>query len=59
MRFRITVRGDGVELRGYLDVGDQRDAPSLAQFAEDMKPYGLVVASVADDDYNPFTTWEH
>ncbi len=50
-RIRITVRGENAELRGYMDA----DQDTLMAFAEAMKPYGLVVASLAEDDYNPFT----
>lgn len=41
MRFRITVRGQGVELRGYLD----GDIEKLGAFSDSMKPFGVVVAS--------------
>lgn len=57
MRFRITVRNDHpqrVELRGYVDAPDMI---FLEQFAAAMKPFGLVMASPADDDYNPFEDW--
>jgi hypothetical protein len=58
MKYRITVRGDGIELRGYLgEVLLQSATERLTAFAEAMKPYGLVVASVAEDDYNPFVNW--
>ena len=50
MRYRITVRGQSLELRGYLD-GEPID---LSIFAPFMAPYGVVVASVAADDYDPF-----
>jgi hypothetical protein len=46
-RFKVTVRGDGVELRGYVD----NYLPGIARV---MEPYGVVVASEASDDYNPF-----
>jgi hypothetical protein len=51
MKFRITVRGDGTELRGYMVALDHT---TLNAFAATMKPYGMVVASIADDDYDPF-----
>lgn len=54
MRYRITVRGLGLELRGITDQGLDEDQPSLAEFAEAMKPFGVVVASEATDDYDPF-----
>lgn len=53
-RYRVTVRGTDVELRGYIDGGD-----TLAKFAGALiPPFGndpMVVASAAEDDYNPFT----
>lgn len=49
MRFRITIRGDEVELRGRLD-GDLAD---IQQMARDAAPW-VVVASPAADDYDPF-----
>lgn len=53
-RYRITVRGMGVELRGYTDTNLDEDQPTLADFAKAMEPFGVVVASVADPSYNPF-----
>jgi hypothetical protein len=50
VRYRITVRGDGTELRGYLD----GSAAVVVQFTEAMKPYGFVVISEATPDYDPF-----
>lgn len=50
MRHRITVRADNVELRGYFD-GEHE---SLQEFADNMAPVGMVIASVADDHWNPF-----
>jgi hypothetical protein len=50
MRFRITVRGDGTELRGYMDAS----VDGLADFAHQMDGFGIVVASPAEDDYDPF-----
>jgi hypothetical protein len=58
MRFKITVRGLGIELRGYTDQGIDEDQPTLIDFAEAMKPFGLVVASPAGSDYNPFAISE-
>lgn len=54
MRYRITVRGLGLELRGIMDQGLDEDQPSLAEFAKAMEPFGIVVASEATDDYDPF-----
>jgi hypothetical protein len=55
-RYRVTVRGDHVELRGYIDVERME---SLTVFSEAMRGFGIVVASVAEDDYDPFyqTDW--
>ena len=52
-RYRITVRGEGVELRGFID----GDAAMLNDLAEAMRPFGVVVASPAAPDYNPFVEW--
>lgn len=51
MRYRITVRGENTELRGYLVPTDNN---MLSELAECMKPFGMVVASAADDTYDPF-----
>jgi hypothetical protein len=52
MRYRITIRGDAprTELRGYADLS----AIELVAFADAMRPFGLVIVSYADDDYDPF-----
>jgi len=50
MRFRITVRGNDIELRGYMD-GDGQDLNALSLA---MDPFGMVVASQAEDSYNPW-----
>lgn len=54
MRYRITVRGLGLELRGIMDQGLDEDQPSLTEFAKAMEPYGVVVASEAEPNYDPF-----
>lgn len=52
MRYRTTIRGEGVELRGYIDAKTQEELVELAEYA---KPYGwLLIASPAEDDYDPF-----
>lgn len=51
MRYRITVRNEDVELRGWIDVVS---LDNLNGFAAAMKDVGIVVASPAADDYNPF-----
>lgn len=58
MRFRITVRGEGVELRGYIDSAVGDGSAALNRFAEHMKP-NVVVASPAEGDYDPFKEQEH
>jgi hypothetical protein len=50
VRYRITVRGEDTELRGYID-GDESRLRKLSLL---MEPFGLVVASPAQPDYNPF-----
>ena len=51
-RYRITVRGDNIELRGYIDADE--DHGHLVQLANAVERFGVVVASKAEDDYNPF-----
>lgn len=41
--FRVTVRGEHVELRGFVD-----DFDLLRSLAVAMKPFGLVIASPAE-----------
>jgi len=48
------VRGLGVELRGYVDTDLDEDQPGLVELSEAMKPFGMVVASPAEHDYDPF-----
>jgi hypothetical protein len=56
MKFRITVRGEGLELRGYLTA---LTPGFLPDFADAMEPYGIVVASTVDSTYDPFREgWE-
>lgn len=50
MRYRITVRGTDIELRGYID-GDA----TLLLASRALDGIGIVVASPAEDDYNPFS----
>lgn len=54
MRYRVTVRGDGVELRGYIDSAKWNIEGTADDFSDAMKPFGLVMVSPADDDYDPF-----
>jgi len=56
-RYRITVRGTGIELRGYIDGGVDR----LNQFAQALatmdpgRPQDpMIAASPVEDDYDPF-----
>ena len=54
MRYRVTLRGEGTELRGYVS-----DNPThLMNLAAAVEPLALlVIASPADDDYDPFVNW--
>lgn len=55
MKFRVTVRGDNVELRGWITGSSDVEAMErLSRLGADLEPYGVVVASIADPDYNPF-----
>jgi hypothetical protein len=54
-RFKITVRGDQIELRGYANPADGTYLQSLALA---MEPFGIVVASIAEDIYDPFAISE-
>lgn len=49
MRFRITVRDSDIELRGYIDGEDK-----VREVARALQNIAVVVASPADDDYDPF-----
>lgn len=49
-RWRVTIRGDDVELRGYIDA----TLDDLRRFADAVKPLGLMIGSPADPDYDPF-----
>jgi hypothetical protein len=46
VRYRITVRGEDLDLRGYLE--DSLPGERLLDFAAAMEPFGIVVASVAE-----------
>lgn len=48
-RFRITVRGDGTEIRGYATM----EALASLTSPPGEQPY-MVIASPADDDFDPF-----
>lgn len=48
-RMRVTIRGEGTELRGYATM----EALVSLTSPPGEQPY-LVMASVADDNYNPF-----
>jgi hypothetical protein len=47
-RYRVTIRGEGTEIRGYATY------EALARLARDKSDPFIVVASPADDDYDPF-----
>jgi hypothetical protein len=48
MRYRVTIRGEGTELRGYAT------PEALAELADIHTDTAVVVASPVDDTYNPF-----
>jgi hypothetical protein len=52
-RYKITVRGTDIELRGYLD-----GEATLRVTAKVMEGIGLVIASPAEDDFDPFAITE-
>jgi hypothetical protein len=52
-RFRVTVRGTDIELRGYVD-----GEATLRVTSKVLDGIGIVVASPAADDYNPFAITE-
>jgi hypothetical protein len=54
MRFRLTLRGEDVEMRGYLD----GPVEMLYELAAAVKPYGILVASPAPEGYDPFSDAE-
>jgi hypothetical protein len=47
-RWRVTLRGPMIELRGWIDDID------VGAFARAMEPFGLVIVSPAEPDYDPF-----
>jgi hypothetical protein len=47
MRLRITIRGEGTEIRGYA-------TPEVARALAAATPEVVVVASITTEDYNPF-----
>lgn len=52
MTHRITVRGDGTELRGQYS--ESRTGIPLQQFSYDMAKYGMVIASQSPGDVDMF-----
>ena len=56
MKFRITVRSGDIELRGYVKNEDALAASEIIHnLGLAMEPFGaLVIASPADDNFNPF-----
>jgi hypothetical protein len=48
VRYRVTIRGDGTEIRGYAT------AEALVALSDDVSDPFVVVASPVEDDYNPF-----
>ena len=55
-KYRITIRRDDIELRGYIKGDDPRRLSDLLHnLGKAMEPFGaLVIASPADDTYSPF-----
>jgi hypothetical protein len=53
MRHKVTVRGTDIELRGYID-----GEATLRVTAKVMEGVGLVIASPAEDDFDPFAISE-
>lgn len=56
MKFRITVRGQKVELRGYVEAADSAEIDAMLA---ELNRFGtatesMVVYSPALDEYNPF-----
>jgi hypothetical protein len=49
MRYRITVRADDMELRGYIDGED-----NFRRIGQALDRIAPVIASIAEPDYNPF-----
>lgn len=49
MRFRITVRSETTELRGYTEVDS---AEHLTEFAQNMAPVGVVIASGMHEEFD-------
>jgi hypothetical protein len=60
MKFKITIRSDDIELRGYIKSKDDLHASELVHLmGETMQDFGaLVIASPVDDNYNPFAMEE-
>jgi hypothetical protein len=56
VKFRITIRNDDIELRGYIKNDSALRASELVhQMGEAMQPLSaLVIVSPVDDDYDPF-----
>lgn len=48
MRYRVTIRGPGTELRGYAS------PEAVAALADDASDPFIVVASIAEYGYDPF-----
>lgn len=48
MKLRVTVRGQGLELRGFVA---GYDTDRVAEFCEAMKPFGLVIASHVNEEF--------
>lgn len=53
MRWRITVRGVGIELRGFIDADHLYEVERL--FADDLNESAMLIVSPAESDWNPFS----
>jgi hypothetical protein len=49
-RFRITLCAPGIELRGWFDTAT--DLAELQALAAALRPFGVVVADLAEPDYS-------
>lgn len=48
-RYRITIVGEDLELRGYID-----GTTNLHEVGKRIGHFGSILASLAPDDFNPF-----
>lgn len=53
-RYRVTLLGEHLELRGYVDGQDR-----LRQLGRSVDQFGVIIASQQDIDFNPFGGGDH